>query len=72
MQLAEQMGFRPEEIARVGELLEDLRADGVLFLRGAVVIPDEDAVPCGFFGWDAAGAVERLTRRVNEVEHGSG
>ena len=63
--LAERLGFRPDEIARVGELTEDLPADGVVFLRGSVVIPGEDGLPAGFFGWDRPGAVERLTRRCN-------
>ncbi|QEL19237.1 hypothetical protein [Limnoglobus roseus] len=62
VQIAERMGFFPEEIARVGVLTADLPADGVVFLREAVVIPDEDGVPCGFFGWDSPGAVDRLTQ----------
>jgi hypothetical protein len=61
--LAGSMGYRPDEIARVGELTEDLQADGVVFLRGSVVILDEEGFPSGLFGWDLPGAVDRLTRR---------
>jgi hypothetical protein len=63
VELASRMGFTSSEINQVGELLEDLREGGVIYHRGAVVLPDDCGNPTGLFGWDTPGAVERLTIR---------
>jgi hypothetical protein len=50
--LALQLGYSEEELSRysIGELCEDLVIGDELYLRGALVIPDEDGLPASLFG----------------------
>jgi hypothetical protein len=46
------LGYSEERLSKyaIGELIEDLIVGDELFLRGALVIPDEDGLPAALFG----------------------
>lgn len=50
--VARQLGYTESELARfwVGELTEDLAIGDEIYLRGALVMPDEDGYPAVLFG----------------------
>ncbi len=50
--VAAQLGYSASEVATydVGELAEDMAVGSDIYLRGALVLPDEDGVPATLFG----------------------
>ncbi len=50
--IATQLGYSAAEMANysVGELLEDMAVGDDTYLRGALVLPDENGLPAALFG----------------------
>jgi hypothetical protein len=50
--VAVQLGYSPSEVATydLGELADDLAADGDIYVRGALVLPDDAGLPATLFG----------------------
>lgn len=50
--IAVQLGYSESEVTRydIGELAEDMAVGDDIYLRGALVLPDEDGLPATLFG----------------------
>ena len=50
--IAVQLGYSPSEVMQydIGELAEDMAVGDDIYLRGALVLPDEDGLPATLFG----------------------